>query len=126
MDNPDPPDHDLIAFARAWAPYGGGGPEDIFVTFGITPDTYFTRLAALLDSRHTHAVDQQERRVLQAICTHRLARRTTHPHPAAAPSAAPHRKNHSMTMTTPAPAHPTASTRIGSLGLPRLWLTPDL
>lgn len=73
MNNSLSPQHELITFARAWAPYGGGTAEDIFVTFGITPYEYFTRLAALLGSTDCKDVAQQERRALLSVCARRIA-----------------------------------------------------
>ncbi|MFE5700388.1 DUF3263 domain-containing protein [Rhodococcus koreensis] len=72
MHSSPPNQQELITFARAWAPYGGGNPEEIFVTFGITPHAYFTRLAALLDSTDTKEMAQHERQALLSVCTLRL------------------------------------------------------
>lgn len=40
----------MLTFAIRWLPYGGGAAEDIMVTFGTTPEVYFRRLHALLDT----------------------------------------------------------------------------
>ncbi|MET0797156.1 MAG: hypothetical protein ABWY21_07220 [Rhodococcus sp. (in: high G+C Gram-positive bacteria)] len=39
---------DLIDFAILWRPWNGATAEDIFVTFGLSPRTYYNRLRSAL------------------------------------------------------------------------------
>ncbi|MGV8872805.1 MAG: DUF3263 domain-containing protein [Rhodococcus sp. (in: high G+C Gram-positive bacteria)] len=38
----------MVEFASTWARFGGGTTEDIFVTFGLSPDKYYQRLYDLV------------------------------------------------------------------------------
>ncbi|MFT4398411.1 DUF3263 domain-containing protein [Gordonia lacunae] len=62
----------MLAFAMHWAPYGGGDPEDIWITFGISARTYFLRLQALLNQALPAGVDDDTWRRLQQLCADRL------------------------------------------------------
>ncbi|WP_206007136.1 hypothetical protein [Rhodococcus pseudokoreensis] len=42
---------ELIAFGRTWAPFGGPSAEDVFVTFGMSRNTYYNKLARVLRAR---------------------------------------------------------------------------
>lgn len=63
---------EMLSFALRWAPYGGGDPEDIWTTFGISDRTYFFRLRALLDEPRPAGVDSGTWHRLQQLCTDRL------------------------------------------------------
>ncbi|KIM17739.1 hypothetical protein NOU13_20240 [Rhodococcus erythropolis] len=39
---------DLVDFAILWRPWNGATAEDIFVTFGLSPRTYYNRLRSAL------------------------------------------------------------------------------
>lgn len=41
---------EIMRFARAWIPFGGPRPEDIFVIFGMTPARYDTALLEVVDA----------------------------------------------------------------------------
>jgi hypothetical protein len=68
----DPRKREIIEFAKVWAPYGGGPDEDIFVTFGLTPQEYFTRLAALLATVPTGELSPSQLRTIRTLCAARL------------------------------------------------------
>lgn len=54
---PDPVEvQRILAFAELWHRFGGGSPEDIFVTFGVDRETFARRVVALLDSA-AHSLD---------------------------------------------------------------------
>ncbi|WP_156045848.1 MULTISPECIES: DUF3263 domain-containing protein [Actinomycetes] len=38
----------MLDFAQRWYLYGGGDPEDIMVTFGVTPYVFYSRVEYLL------------------------------------------------------------------------------
>lgn len=51
MVRPDPTDADrILDFAARWHRFGGGSPEDIFITFGIDKATYAARVLAIVNS----------------------------------------------------------------------------
>lgn len=53
MVRPDPTDADrILDFAARWHRFGGGSPEDIFITFGIDKATYAARVLAIVDDAH--------------------------------------------------------------------------
>jgi hypothetical protein len=81
-DGAQPYERDIVAFAKVWAPYGGGSEADIFVTFGLTEDQYFTRLATLLGSSVADGLTLAQRRTIFSMCLQRLA----HTHPNGRPS----------------------------------------
>ncbi len=63
----------MLDFAVRWMPYGGGEAEDIMVTFGMSPETYFRRLEHVL----THpaqptGLDAPSVQALHRVCRHRL------------------------------------------------------
>lgn len=43
----------MMAFARRWAPYGGGEAAEIWLHFGVSERVFFLRLAHLLDTPPT-------------------------------------------------------------------------
>ena len=43
-------DESLLRFLLRWAPFDGG-EEEIYLTFGITPSTFYTRVGRLLETR---------------------------------------------------------------------------
>jgi hypothetical protein len=63
----------MVAFAKVWAPYGGGSQADIFVTFGLTVEQYFTRLAMLLGSSAAAGMSLTQHRTILQVCAQRLA-----------------------------------------------------
>ncbi len=66
-------ERDIVAFAKVWAPYGGGSQADIFVTFGLTVEQYFTRLTILLGSSLAGELTPAQRRTILQVCMWRLA-----------------------------------------------------
>ncbi|WP_030173773.1 MULTISPECIES: hypothetical protein [Actinomycetes] len=67
-----PADHArLVEFAEQWYPFGGGSAEDIFVEFGLTPETYFERLSDALDVG-VPGLSPEVHEALQRICDQRL------------------------------------------------------
>lgn len=72
-DSPHFRDRDMVAFAKVWAPYGGGSQADIFVTFGLTVEQYFTRLAMLLGSSAAAGMSLTQHRTILQVCAQRLA-----------------------------------------------------
>ncbi len=63
---------DLIRFAQIWAPYGGGSTEEIYVTFGLAPHAYFTRLRDALKSPAIRGLAAGDVARLRSICLCRL------------------------------------------------------
>ena len=74
MNTTNTRDHDIIAFAQVWAPFGGGNAEDIFVRFGIPPRRYFARLAAILENSEPAGINPHQLRVMRDVCGARLSR----------------------------------------------------
>ena len=68
-----PREREIVAFAKVWAPYGGGSDADIFVTFGLTPEQYFIRLATFLGSPPAGELTSTQRRTIRRVCDQRLA-----------------------------------------------------
>lgn len=86
----EPGDHDLppevarmLDFAQRWAPFGGGDPEDIFLSFGVRSRVYFVRLQQILLKHPAVVPDPTLRAHLIAVCADRLA----DPDPLGGPSA---------------------------------------
>ncbi|MDI9893162.1 DUF3263 domain-containing protein [Rhodococcus sp. IEGM 1381] len=73
MDKRDQNDT-IERFARRWVDFGGGPDEEIFVTFGITPVTYFERLSTLL-GKEPERFEERLFEQLQQLCRYRLANR---------------------------------------------------
>jgi hypothetical protein len=48
-----PSDRALLAFAIQWAPYGGAGPEELFITFGVPRTRFLHLLHAAMAPRRT-------------------------------------------------------------------------
>ena len=65
-------DREMVQFAKVWAPYGGGPDEDIFVTFGLTPREYFTRLTTLLPLLPAGELTPSQLRTIRTLCAERL------------------------------------------------------
>jgi hypothetical protein len=63
---------EMVAFALRWAPFGGGDAEDIWVRFGISADTYFQRLHAILDGPPMPGLDDTVWQRLRVVCERRL------------------------------------------------------
>jgi hypothetical protein len=72
-DGTDPHERDMIAFAKVWAPYGGGSQADIFIRFGLIAKQYFTRLTTLLGSSSAAELTAAQRRTVFEVCVRRLA-----------------------------------------------------
>lgn len=51
-----PTDTEIVAHARIWAPYGGPRTSEVFVKFGMTPETYRRRIAELLQEPVTLSI----------------------------------------------------------------------
>lgn len=67
-------DDDIIAFARSWAPWGGGSSEDILVEFGLREAEYFERLRlALARPGATASLKPAQLEQLSNICAVRSA-----------------------------------------------------
>lgn len=63
----------MLAFALQWMPYGGGDAEDIMVSFGIPPETYFRRLRHLLaEPGQLTGLDARTVDALLRVCRVRL------------------------------------------------------
>jgi hypothetical protein len=62
----------MVNFAKKWAPFGGGD-EEIFPLFGIGPREFYRRLAELLDSESSPAIDSAVRQLLRARCAIKLS-----------------------------------------------------
>ncbi|MGW5144679.1 hypothetical protein [Rhodococcus koreensis] len=62
---------ELIAFGRTWAPFGGPSAEDVFVTFGMSRNTYYNKLARVLRARPETDRDEASHRQLLALCYRR-------------------------------------------------------
>ncbi|WP_420752483.1 hypothetical protein [Rhodococcus sp. O3] len=52
----DPGDRKLVAFAVEWAPFGGAGPEELFITFGVRRNRFLHLLQAAMMTRPTDSV----------------------------------------------------------------------
>jgi len=63
----------ILAFAVKWRHWNGGPDEDIFVTFGISPEDYFHRLRRLLTKHRWNRLDPQVLTDLVRICDDRLS-----------------------------------------------------
>ena len=63
-----PREREIVAFAKVWVPYGGGSDADIFVTFGLTPEQYFIRLATFLGSPPAGELTSAQRRTIRKAC----------------------------------------------------------
>ncbi|MDF3312705.1 hypothetical protein P3H15_48070 [Rhodococcus sp. T2V] len=61
---------EIIGFALRWAPFDGGD-EYILPQFGITPATFYRRLAAILRDGHTR-LDHGVREILTGLCRNKL------------------------------------------------------
>ena len=62
---------DLINFGSRWAPFGGPRDDDLLVEFGMTPRTYYNRLARALRVRPANEVGEDIHRTLLALCYRR-------------------------------------------------------
>ncbi|MFV9431724.1 DUF3263 domain-containing protein [Rhodococcus aetherivorans] len=62
----------MIAFAVKWRHWNGGPDEDIWVTFGITPENYFHRLRGLLTKHRWNQLEPHILEQLVRICDERL------------------------------------------------------
>ncbi|WP_016692330.1 DUF3263 domain-containing protein [Rhodococcus rhodochrous] len=62
----------MIDFAVKWRHWNGGPDEDIWVTFGITPENYFHRLRGLLTKHRWNQLEPHILEQLVRICDERL------------------------------------------------------
>lgn len=62
----------MIDFLRRWRHYGGGSTEDIFTEFGLPADTFFTRLATILETDPPENVTSSDKVAMLQICRQRL------------------------------------------------------
>jgi len=62
----------MLDFARRWAPFGGGEPEDIFVEFGLPADTYFERLRNFLRAHPMAIMDPAVGQAMSTVCNQRI------------------------------------------------------
>ena len=62
----------MVAFAVKWRHWNGGPDEDIWVTFGITPENYFRRLRGLLTEHRWNRLEPHILEQLVRICDERL------------------------------------------------------
>lgn len=72
----------MVDFARRWAPFGGGDPEDIFTSFGISARRFFIRIQQIVSTHPSAVSDPALRERLLAVCAHRLSQ----PHPTGRPA----------------------------------------
>ncbi|MDH6280096.1 hypothetical protein [Prescottella agglutinans] len=48
-------DHELLAYATAWAPFGGPSAEDLLLRFGMSPSRFRTRVREIVARRDRYA-----------------------------------------------------------------------
>lgn len=65
----DPDTSRILSYAARWYRWGGGRAEDIFVEFGISPDTFCRRVLALTE---TADLDPYLRIDIRCAYAHRL------------------------------------------------------
>ncbi|BBY65551.1 DUF3263 domain-containing protein [Mycolicibacterium helvum] len=63
-----PVEHELLAFAVSWLPYGGGPVDEIWINFGMTPDRYRQRLRELIEKHLEHIHPTTAERLLRTEC----------------------------------------------------------
>ncbi|AWK76157.1 hypothetical protein CBI38_32120 (plasmid) [Rhodococcus oxybenzonivorans] len=64
-------DKALLDYTTRWCNFGGGD-EDIFTEFGLTPEVFYRRVLALLEQRFVTELEFPARQYLRAYCTEKL------------------------------------------------------
>lgn len=59
---------EIVAHVQRWAPFEGGGDEEILPTFGVTPRVFYVRALEYLRT-NPQLVGAHERDALMAYCT---------------------------------------------------------
>lgn len=63
-----PHEHHMLTYVRVWMRYGGAD-DDIYVTFGLSPLGFYTRVDAILAANPIGAgLDDAQRRAMRSFC----------------------------------------------------------
>ncbi|MDH6293268.1 DUF3263 domain-containing protein [Rhodococcus sp. WS4] len=76
MRRPKPNETAILNLACRWAPYGSVPASEIWVTFGMSPDRFYTILTRILGTLDAHELAPEQRQSLEHLAMRRSNRQT--------------------------------------------------